>query len=317
MTKYAFIVSSNTRYLENLNGLLNSLDYVGNKHDVHIVSWDLPKSYLDKLNQLSFETIVHEVSKDPEVTQDPDGKELGEGEVLMRYRYELASQLKDYDAVCVLDADTLMARDVSIWFEIAARAKVIIGCALEQKRWYGEIENQKVDGKHVIEKIWNDKDICCSPMFFSPKDFGDAFHYSWQIIADYSYEKRYKAPDMDGLNMAIIKFGHKDRVIALAEATWSGLHETLMKPFSRVCEMHDELWTINGEEIWLIHGQFNNETWRGWQMGGQYGCIKRELDDSPRCKQIAKQCMETLVGYFNKMNENHKIKIDVSEKYQA
>ena len=304
MNKYAFVVSANTKYIVPLNIFLNSLDYVGNRHDVHIVSWGLPKDYLEKIREFPFDITVHEMADDPKM------QEIGEGEVLMRYRYELASKLKDYDAVCVLDADTAMVRDVTLWFEVADRAKVIIGCALEQKRWYGKDENnQMVDGKHFIEPIWNDKDICCSPLFFSPNNFGDALHFSWHIIADYPPEKRFKAPDMDGLNMSIIKHGYKDRVIALAEATWSGLHETLLKPFSHVCEMHDKLWTINGEEIFLIHGQYLNPIWRKWQIEGQNGCIKRELDNSARCKQIAQQCLEQIVRYFEKMNTGHKVKI--------
>jgi hypothetical protein len=287
---YSFVIASNTRYLDCLTALLNSLEYVGNKNDVHIVSWGLPE-----LREYPFKIIRHEVADDPKM------QEIGEGEVLMRYRYELASQL-DYDAVCVLDADTLVVRNLDIWFEMAARADVIIGCGLEQKRWYGEPEeHHKVNGEYPIPRTWNDKDICCSPLFFNPRKFGDAFHWSWAIIADYDFDHRFKAPDMDAINIAVIKFGYKNRVIALAEATWSGLHETLLKPFSHICEMHDGLWTINGEEIWVIHGQYLNQIWRGWQIDNQIGCVDRELDGSLRNKQIAQSCLDFIVAYANKM----------------
>lgn len=303
MTKYAFIVSSNEKYLPYLNAFLNSLDYVGNTQDVHIVSWNLAKEYLDKLKQLNFKTMIHEVSGNPEY------QKLGEAETLMRWRYELASQLTDYDSVVVFDADSIVVRDLTLWFEIAAKAKVIIGVALEQKRWYGEPEeHHKVDGVYPISRTWNDKDICCSPLFFDPKTFGEVFHYSWQIVADYPPEKRFLAPDMDGLGISILKYGYQNRIIALSEITWSGLHETLLKPFSHVCEMHDKLFTINGEEIWVIHGQFPNSIWRGWQIDGQMGCIQRELDNSPRCQELAKQSLEFLTSYWKKMSE-YKIKI--------
>jgi hypothetical protein len=71
--------------------------------------------------------------------------------------------------------------------------------------------------------------------------------------------------------------------------------------------MHDQLWTINGEEIWLIHGQYLNEIWRGWQIDGQIGCIDRELDGSPRNKQIAQQCLDFITKKFEEMN-NYKLK---------
>jgi hypothetical protein len=296
-SKYAYVVASNTRYLTPLNVLLNSLEKVGNIQDVHLISWDLPKDYLEKLNQLSYKVIVHEIAQDPKM------QELGEGECLMRYRYQIASEI-DYEAVCVLDADTMICRNLDLWFEIAEKADVIIGCGLEQKRWYGEPEDHhKVNGEYPIPRTWAEKDICCSPIFFNPKKFGDAFHWTWEIVADYDFEHRFKGPDMDALNIAIIKFGYENRVIALAEATWSGLHETLLKPFSHISEMHDQLWTINGEEIWLIHGQYLNPIWRGWQIDGQIGCIDRELDGSFRNKQIAQQCLDFITKKFEEMNE--------------
>jgi len=303
MAKYAYVVAANEKYLVPLNIFLNSLEKVGNRRTVHLISWALPKDYLAKLTELGYEVIVHEVSQNPKM------QELGEGECLMRYRYKLASEL-DCDAVCVFDADSLVVRNLGIWFEIAAKSDVIIGVALEQKRWYGEgaEEHHRVNGKHLIPKTWNDKDIACSPIFFNPGTFGHVFRFTWSIIADYDFDHRFKAPDMDAINLAILYQGVRDRVIDLAEATWSGLHETLLKPLSHVCEIHDQLFTINGEPIWVIHGQYLNPIWQGWQVDGQMGMIDRELDGSARCKQIAGQCMDFLIRYFRKMNE-YKIKL--------
>ena len=302
--KFAYVVAANAKYLIYLNAFLNSLEYVGNIHDVHIVSWAIPVDYLEKLKQLSFKTIIHEVSNDTKM------QAIGEGEVLTRYRFELASQLTDYSAVCVFDADSIVIRDLTIWFEIAAKSKTIVGVAMEQKRWYGEgfEEHHRVNGEHIIPKTWNEKDICCSPFFFNPKEHGDALHFSWHIVADYPFEKRFKAPDLDAINISILKYGYQDRVIALSEITWSSLHETLLKPFSHVCEMHGKLWTINGEEIWVIHGQWNSDIWRGWQLEGQMKCINRELNGSERCKQIARACYEQLENYWKKMS-NYKLRI--------
>src|SRR5580658_1746544 len=98
-TAYAYIVASNTRYLPGLNAIINSLDLVGNKHDLHVLNWQLPHAYVDAalFADLSYRVIFHDITAD-EVAW------LGEAEVLMRKRYALPSRL-DYDAYCILDAD--------------------------------------------------------------------------------------------------------------------------------------------------------------------------------------------------------------------
>jgi len=154
MTKYSYICAANQRYLPYLNAFLNSLEFVKNTQDVHIISWNLPSSYLKKLSQLSYSVIVHEVSGEPRF------KELGEADVLMRYRYELASSLKEYQSVVVFDADSIVVRNLDLWLEIAANSKVILGVSLEQKRWYGEPEeHHKVNGEYPIPRTWNEKDM--------------------------------------------------------------------------------------------------------------------------------------------------------------
>ena len=118
---------------------------------------------------------------------------------------------------------------------------------------------------------------------------------------------------MDALNISILKFKVQDKILELPEAPWSGLHETLLKPFSYVCELHNKLFTINGEPIFVIHGQFNLPLWRQWQIEGQLRCIDRELDGSPRCKKISRECLEFLTSYWEEMSK-FKLKLTQEEK---
>jgi len=118
---------------------------------------------------------------------------------------------------------------------------------------------------------------------------------------------------MDALNLAILKFGYKDRIIDLNEITWSGLHETLLKPFTNICEIHGKLFSMNGEPIYVIHGQFGSPVWRKWQIDNQLRCIDRELDGSLNCKRIAQQSFEFLVSYWEEMSR-YKIRIDPGQK---
>ena len=46
--KYAFIVSACKKYVPELCALLNSLENIGNKHDVFVIGYELPKDFTDQ-----------------------------------------------------------------------------------------------------------------------------------------------------------------------------------------------------------------------------------------------------------------------------
>lgn len=301
---YAFVVASNERYLPEITALLNSLDYIGNKHPVYLLGYRLPEDWLKQLDKLDYQ-VVHRAITDEQVQKH------GEAEMLMRLRYSVGSELSIMnDAVCVLDADMLFCRPVDQFFEIAAKTDLCLGAALEQKRWYGEgfEDNHRVNGEHIIPKTWNVNDFCCCPLFFSA-EWHKVFERSWDIFA----KGGFRAPDMDAINIAVIEAGKTDRVLLLPNVQFVGSNEKHLKAFIRTVwqEGDQNIWTETGEPIYTIHGQFYKAIWRDTQLANQHRCCEWYLK-SEHAKGIADGAMELLHKYFLKMLD-HKIQIEKKE----
>lgn len=306
MSKFAYIVATNTKYLPGLNALLNSLDYVKNTIPIHILGYNLPEKYVEAVNNAGFEyPIIWEKIEQKEVDW------LGEAEVLMRKRYSIP-EIAGYDVVCILDADMFITQELTRYF-ITAETGVIFGCGLEQKRRYDTDNHQYPagSGNYVIPKDrWAKRDLCCSPLFVGKRWF-PTLTKTWKMVNDHPYGKgRYLAPEMDALNTQLIADGAEPWTIPMNQPCWTGLHETLMKAHTRAIEMHGQLFTEDGQEVNVVHGQFWNVTWRGWQINGQMGMIEREFDNSPRYKQISTGSFELICRWYRKFACDGKVNIN-------
>jgi len=120
--RHAFIVSACKKYVPELCALLNSLEMIGNKHDVFVIGYELPDEFVEQfayakinsftegsssslpqeINKLGFKVFYYPI---PEAEAREYG---GESEILCRKRYWYAGEWgKDYDSVCLLDADMI------------------------------------------------------------------------------------------------------------------------------------------------------------------------------------------------------------------
>lgn len=307
MNKYAYIVAANRRYLPGLNALLNSLDMVGNKYPVFILGYDLPEDYLNKASMVLSYPIFTTKIKQEEV------EFLGEAEVLMRKRYSYPADLDfgSYEAVCILDADMFFAHNAEVYLEIAHKTGLVLGCGLEQKRRYGDANHQYPSGSGVYliaPDFWNAHDLCCAPLFVGPQWY-PALKKSWDIV-NVEPDKRFKAPDMDALNICLLEAGSHDRTICLSQHNWTGLHECFMKAHTRAVDIHGKLCTEDGEEIFVVHGQWWNKTWRGWQIENQLGMVDREFDGSESYKSRSKASFEHVLERYKMAAVSHKININ-------
>ena len=255
MSRYAFVVSACKKYVPELCALLNSLERTGNKYDVHVIGYELPHDFVGQFENLSYTVHFYNV---PEEEARQYG---GESEILCRKRYWYAAEWgKHHEAVCILDADMIIVRNLDNFFEIAAKCDQILGVTLEQKTTYGTDEDshfhQRVLGEHVVkDRVWNTKDMCCTPCFLNARTYEAQLKRSWEIFTLGYPNNHFKAPDQQAFNMLLVADGLTDRVTLLPNMCFVGSNEKLLKPYTRVTRQQDgNLWTESGEPIFIFHG---------------------------------------------------------------
>jgi len=313
--RHAFIVSACKKYVPELAALLNSLEMIGNKHDVFVIGFELPTPLTDQFKDLSYKVVYYPI---PEAEAREYG---GESEILCRKRYWYSAEWgKDYDSVCILDADMLIIRPLDLFLEIAAKCEIVLGVSLEQKTTYGVDEDshfhQRCLGEHMVkERVWNDKDMCCTPCFINAKAYESQLKLAWTIFTDGYPVNNFKAPDQQALNMILVAQKLTGRVILLPNVQWVGSNEKLLKPYTRFTIQQDGLiWTESGEPVFVVHGQFYKKKWRDCQLSNRHGCAEGYLGYSFNSDNMARGAMEGLYEWFKKCL-NGKIKIDTQKAY--
>lgn len=305
MGKYAYIVGATYNYIPELTGLLNSLDYVGNKFDVHLIGIDLPEDFTLQFSKLNYNVVYHNI---PESEWQ---KNRGRSEVVCRKRYWYAGEWgKDYNAVCVLDADMIFIRNPWQFFEIAAKTGFILGASKEQNKVYD-------DPHHYVNDQWiwnfpvgyyNDKDLCNCPLFIDAKLWEEALKFSWDIFINGNY----KAPDMDAMNMSFIHFGGHDKIIKMAGNQWLGTNEQHLKPYIRAVRRKEGIQTESGIEMFSYHGQYYKEKWRNQQLANRHQCAEGYLKTTECPDNMAIGSLILLTENFFKMLD-YKIQIEKKE----
>lgn len=311
MSRFAFVVSACKKYVPELCALLNSLERIGNKHDVHVIGYELPAEFVAQFADLSYTVHFYNV---PEAEARQYG---GESEILCRKRYWYAAEWgKHHEAVCVLDADMVFVRPVDQFFEVAAKCGYIVGATLEQKRIYGAIDHHRIRGHQLLPAPeWNPKDIACAPMFFDARKFEGLFKDSWLIFTDGYPETNFKAPDMESYNLLLLIEKRIHEVFLIPNMCFVGTNEKLLKPYTRVTIQSDGLlWTESGEPIYIIHGQFYKARWRKQQLLNRHGCANGYLGFADNSDRMAEGALNCLYEHFKKSLAGP-IKIDDTKAY--
>src|SRR5665213_2297699 len=160
MGNYAFVVGATGSYSPELVAMLNSLDYVGNKADVHIYGIDIEPQVFEQFGKLGYLVDFHNVSE--QEWQEAKGR----SEVVCRKRYWYAAEIaKDYDAVCILDADLIWVRNPINYFIMAEKTGLIFGPGKEQNKVYDDPHHQ-FNGEWLIPQgYYNHNDLCNCPVF--------------------------------------------------------------------------------------------------------------------------------------------------------
>jgi hypothetical protein len=161
MTKYAVVVSCKwDDYIVGLNALMNGFKYYNSTADFHLVYTQSPEmnQFIESVRKNGFYPNFFAVDVMEHAKQiGTDSYHQSDVFYLVTHRYSYAASLKDYDAVLLLDADSVIFSNFDYWFEVAHKTGRII-----LKQYYLFFDNP-------------DRRITNVPLFFNPSKFAYVF----------------------------------------------------------------------------------------------------------------------------------------------
>lgn len=245
MKKYAFMVSASGHYIPGLKALLNSIEKFGK--DINIVAYISPDVGSSKAIDWDAYSSDREV-----MVIISEGKNDKVEMVVDRFK-KFAEAGKEYDAICILDADMFLTANVGLFFDIAAAGFIVAGSN-------GMIINfdekyQKTAGVDLGRDEWPYPQVHTTvPLFLSPGDF------DW-------LEATYNAWTPDGLddflllNILGIKLNKYPRMLVMPPYIFTGIHHWQMKPEIAVFEKVGFLLSGTEEQIYMVHGKWWEKGW--------------------------------------------------------
>ena len=301
-SEYAYIVTADIRYLPEVIGNLNSLHLIGNQQDVHYFGSLIPDEVVEQFDKLCYRLIYHAVP-DEEIKAAH-----GNSEVMCRKRYWYAAEYgQDYEAVCVLDADLIWSHLPDVFFEVAAKAGLIVGASKEQNKIYNELHHEYAGGWNwkVPRGYYNDADLCNCPTFIDARLYEEALRKQWEIFIEGNPFKEempdthFKAPDMDAMNICFLDavWPHTERILPLPGLMFLGTNEQHFKPYINATMRENGLWTKNGIKIYSVHGHFRHRQWCEIQLSNRKGCIEGQLNGSESAYNQAEGSLTVLCRY--------------------
>ena len=260
--KYASLVSCTKNYTQYLNAQLNSMDAVGMTHYVHVLAIDMDEDYLKKIEDAdwTFNLTVHRFSSNDFAMYG------GDRDAAQKSRYATLPNFVQYDALLLLDVDMLIVKNLTPYFDMVQNTDYIIGCN-ERFKW--QLEQFVWEGKQ-LPKMPMDWMICNSPLFFDPKQnmkFIDMSRATAKRLVD---QEGKRPADLYTMNVALWLAGITDKVIALPNYVWTGVHNGYIQIFTRIQKINKREWrSFSGEPVYIIHGRWDGVNPESWYLAEQ------------------------------------------------
>ena len=241
-SKNLIVVPASENYLPGLTALLNSIEYHKIDADVLLVSFRLPENYLERIQE-AFDFQINIVKTDE-----------GESQVLQtaieRFKYAVEYG-KQYDSICILDADMYFMANVDVYFQIASKGFIITshnGMIVNFNKEY-----QKKYGVDLGSKEYPYLKIHCTvPTWVGPQDL-DWFDrlYNSKRIDDFD--------DLLFLNVLGIAMGKDKRMISLQAFQTTNIHHFCVKPVTGIIRKGNLITSGVEGEMLSMHGKWWDE----------------------------------------------------------
>jgi len=287
-SKNLVVVSASPNYLASINALFNSIDYHKIDTDVLLVSWRLPQEYIKKAQEtFDFNIIVVESEHEHQV----------QGTAIERFRYAVEYG-KDYEAVCLLDADIFFTDNPSRFFYAASKGVIITGHNGMHISFTKE--HQRIYQCDLgVEEYPHYQIHTTAPIFLSPQDL------DW-------FDSLYKSERVDSfddflyLNVLGIKMGKIEKMICMPPYFFTQIHHFGIKPNTRIIEKGGVLLSETEERICSVHGKWENFGWYDGLMMPMQGYFE-DNDFSKKHEERALESREVVLNEFLRLCYKHKL----------
>lgn len=284
-SKFAFINAASANYIPGLRAFFNSLKAHNHKDDVILLSFRLPKDFLDSLKNLPYNVRIVEIKGDDQV----------QGTAIERFRVT-AKIGQEYEAICLLEADIFLTANVNLFFEIASKGFIIVGSnGMIVNFDKGYQKQYSID--LGVDNLPYPKIHTTVPIFLGKADL-DWF--------DKFYKMRGSARSFDdvfGLNVLGIKMGKDKKMLAMPPYTFTGIHHFGVKPETGWMEKEGIVLSGTEEQVYMIHGKWWDRGWREDLMKVMMGYF-RDQTMGPRCIQKTKNSIAVGFKKFCEYNKS-------------
>lgn len=276
MTKeYSIVVAASVGYIDGLKAFLNSFEYYhGRDIKIYLLSYDLPKEFLEQKRDINLKVISLDLSQDVAWATKIE-------------RFKFASSLSG--VVMMADADMFFCGSMFRYFDIAKLGYIVAG-SNGSNIFYGDKYSEKYESELV--PFYNHKTITTVPLVLDVKKHGAI----WKGV--YNHKKGINnSADFDLLNLYMKKLDRLNFIIALPPQQVTNIHHFQLKPNTRVREEGRFLYTEDGLEVLMSHGLWWNEAY----VDGLLSTMERYcMDWGRKCLIGAEESRDILKRQFEK-----------------
>lgn len=295
-SKYAIVLVGSTHLLPGINGIINALDYYGNKIDLHFIyDDDLPDEYWEQLKNASLN--YHLVLKPYSVLVEEMVKEWPKiaDNFVHRHkyiRYWYLTKIKDeYEITSVLDADSIIVNNITPWFDFAKGTKYLL-TAQHLFKWL-EIEG------YNLNNLLNELPIYNHPLICNPKLWFEVFQGMFER------ESKLHETDMRCFNRVMLLKNRIKDVFTLLDCQWQSYYIWYGRLIER--ELGGRYYLLGFPNIFRV----NVVHLRWWLKGFREAQLRGA---TPQNKEMMKQNLDLIVKMYKRLNEEWKVKYPLPEK---
>jgi len=295
-SRFAIVVVGTNSYLPAINGIINGLDYYGNKVDLHFIHDKLPEEYLKEIesSDLNYRLVLQDFSEQEKLMlKEYPGiaNNIFQRWTYLRYWY-LAKIKDEYQATAMLDGDSIVVNNITPWFEFVSGTDYL----LTTYHIFGsfELENYNEDNIHFVQPVFNHPLIC------DPKKWSDIFHFMLKR------EEIHHEPDMFCLNKSLLLNKRIDKVIPLLDCRWVGGY-IWVSPLRKV-NLGGKDYLIGIPQMFrmnVLHGKWWGRGFRENQINGAASGNKETMRNN----------LKMIYELYKKLNEKHKVKFPLPEEF--